>query len=225
VLVKANPVKTRKQQISASVEKEAIAPSSVLPVAKASIEELSVENDAPLQERYIEVTPTTARAYVNKTSGMLHDICLDTGASISLIDLAYVKRHFPLLKRETASAIQLDGIGSNTAHGWVELTLNLLGPKEEITAITAAFHIVGSIATPILLGNDVLVPEEAIINIADCTAHLRSSKTAIAIKSTKSEVFIGDITPATARTAQAFTVRASGSSTVPSTKLLSSTCI
>jgi hypothetical protein len=138
---------------------------------------------------------------------MRHEVCLHTGSSISLIDLAYVKKHFPTSKREISSAIHIDGIGTNTTHGWIELTINLLGSTDNLVSVTAAFHIIRSLATPIPLGNDVLVPQEAIINISRGTAHFRCSKEDIKIQNKRPEVFIGDIHPATARTAQAFTVK------------------
>jgi hypothetical protein len=70
-------------------------------------------------------------------------------------------------------------------------------------------------ATPILLGNDVLVPQEASISLSKGTAKFRCPKSVVSIRSTRALVFVGVATPATARTAKAFTINAGYQARVP----------
>jgi hypothetical protein len=117
-----------------------------------------------------------------------------------------------------SSAIQLDGVGSNTTHGWTELPLNLLSPeKENMVTVVAAFYVVSSLATPILLGNDVLVSEAVVIDIAKGVATFGISKVPVKIRSTKPEIFVGEQTPATARVTQTFTINPGSQARVPIT--------
>jgi hypothetical protein len=176
VNVRSTGMKTGRQR-GFELQKPATSP---LTATIESIEEdapvLEAKSDTPIQDRYMDVVPTYAKAYMNKTSGPLHEVCIDTGSGISLVDLAYYRKHLSHSKMEVSSTIQLDGVGSNTTHGWVELTLYLLEPNEVTTCITAAFHVVSTLATPLLIGNDILVPQEAVISLADSTAKFRTSK-------------------------------------------------
>jgi hypothetical protein len=106
------------------------------------VEAAQAKRDTPLQERYIKMAHTVAQAYVNRPSGTLHDVCIDAGSSISLIDHAYFKKHFTTNRHEVSSVIHLDGVVSNTTHGWTELTLHLLGLSKEIITIEAASYVV-----------------------------------------------------------------------------------
>lgn len=122
------------------------------------------------------MAPTIAQAYISKPSSTLHGVCINTGSSISLIDHAYFKEHFTTSRLEVSSAIQLDGVGFDTTHGWTELTLHLLGSNKEIVTITAAFYVVTSLATSLILGNDVLVAEVVVIDIVKGIVTFGNSK-------------------------------------------------
>jgi hypothetical protein len=215
VSTQANPVKTRRQKKDEPVAAiEPIQPA----VSPAKLEAIKAQGEAPLQERYIEVAPTIAQAHINKESGTLHEVCIDTGSSISLIDHAYFKKHFPTNRLEVSSATQLDGVGSNTTQGWTELTLHLLSSeKENMVTVVAAFYVVSSLATPILLGNVRLVSEAVVIDIAKGFATFGTSKVPVKIRSTKPEIFFGEQTPATARIAQTFTINPGYQARVPIT--------
>lgn len=206
VKVVSNPVRTRKQKNAVQQEEPKKTPEPATIEAEV-VPRATVDKDVPLQERYMNKIPTYAKAYIDSNTGVVHDVCLDTGSSISLIDLAYLKKHFPTAKIETSSMIQLEGVGSNTTHGWVELTVNLLGPEKQITIVIVAFHVVASLATTVLIGNDVLVPEDVSISLGQNYALFGTTNGIVTVFSAEEPLQIGDNLLSAARTTQAFVIR------------------
>lgn len=51
-----------------------------------------------LHTRYIDKLSTYAQARLDSLTGTLHDVCLDTGSAISVIDFAYVTKFLPHLR-------------------------------------------------------------------------------------------------------------------------------
>lgn len=206
--IKKQQKKALQQEDPKPTPKEA----TIEPVEEAAIEAVvqpraSVDKDVPLQGRYMDKVPTYAKAYIDSNSGVLHGVCFDAGPSISLIDLSYLKKHFPTTKIESSSAIQLEGVGSNTTHGWAELTVNLLGPEKQITIVVVAFHVVASLSTPILIGNDVLVPEDVSISLGQNFALFGTTNGIVTVSSAEEPLHIGDNILSAARTTQAFVIR------------------
>jgi hypothetical protein len=116
--------------------------------------------NAPDPEACFDKVPTFVKAHLMKTSTAMHDVCLDTGSSISLIDATYLRKFFPDIKVMSKSAIQLHGIGANLTQGWVIMNILIPTKAGHTKTLSVALHVVTTLTTNIILGNDVLVLEK-----------------------------------------------------------------
>jgi hypothetical protein len=77
----------------------------------------------------------------------------------------YLRKKFPGIKVNPSSTIMLKGIGNNQTHGWVNADILFVNNDKAYTSVTGAFHVVTSLATKIVVGNDILAEEGAIIDL------------------------------------------------------------
>lgn len=140
-----------------------------------------------LQNRHSDKVPTFALARIGQENGTKHQVCIDTGSAISLIDSFYLKKHFPNLKVNAASTIMLKGVGNNQTHGWVNASIYFENTEKGNTCIIGAFHVVTSLATKIILGNDILAEEGASIDLSNGTCSFKHASGIVPITSTKPE--------------------------------------
>lgn len=149
-------------------------------------------------ESYSDKVPTFVKAYLMKPSS---SVCLDIGSSISLNDATYLKKFFPDIKIITKSAIQLHGIGANLTQGWVITYILIPTQAGHTRVLSMALHVVNTLTTNIILGNDVLVPEKLQSDLARSVAWFGNKKDTFEVCSveTTEEALVHK---ATARTAE-----------------------
>ncbi|MBC9706352.1 MAG: hypothetical protein H9W81_15545 [Enterococcus sp.] len=159
-----------------------------------------------LHTRYIDKLPTYAQARFDTLTGTLHDVCLDTGSAISVIDSAYVNKFLPHLQVQPANTIRLSGIGSNVTQGIIDTMVHFPNKEGKLTSIHVVFHVATSLSTKIIIGNDALVTEGAKLDLDLGIATFKTLKGSIIIQSRKTPAQLEPIIPA-ARTTQVFTVK------------------
>jgi hypothetical protein len=165
----------------------------------------AVSEDTSLQHRHNDKVPTFAIAHIDRKEGATHEVCIDTGSAISLIDSQYLRKHFPGINVNSASTIMLKGVGNNQTHGWICADIHFVNQDKEHTSITGVFHVVTSLSTKIIIGNDVLAEEGALIDLKEGTCSFKSAKGVVPITSLKPK---GPLTAEpSARLQQVFTIK------------------
>lgn len=192
-----NVVRTRRS--SPMVYEESIAPEKV---------------NAPDPEACFDKVPTFVKAHLMKTSTAMHDVCLDTGSSISLIDATYPRKFFPDIKVMSKSAIQLHGIGANLTQGWVIMNILIPTKAGHTKTLSVALHVVTTLTTNIILGNDVLVLKKIQLDMARSVAWFGNKRDIFDVSSveTTEDVLTNK---ATARTAEVYIIRPGHQARVP----------
>ncbi|KAJ9108682.1 hypothetical protein QFC21_000002 [Naganishia friedmannii] len=173
----------------------------------------STPNDDPLQYRHTDKVPTFALAKIGNKDGTPHEVCIDTGSAISLIDSSYLRRHFPSIKVQSASTIMLKGVGNNQTHGWIHADIHFINQNKGLTSVQGPFHVVTSLATKIIIGNDILAEEGVVINMKEGTCSFYSGKDIVSITSVgpKPTTFIQP----SARLQKVFTIKPGFQARVP----------
>lgn len=97
----------------------------------------SFMREPTLQNRHSDKVPTFAMAKTGGKEGAAHEVCIDTGSAISLLDSQYLKRNFPHIKVNPASTIMLKEVGSNQTHGWMNAVLHFI-KEERVTPLSMA---------------------------------------------------------------------------------------
>ncbi len=90
-------------------------------------------------------------------------ICLDTGCTMSLIDRSFLKEQVPdILIKRTPSPIVVRGLGTGThrCDEYAVLTIYLPGNNDRLAVIIREVHIVNNLKAKMLVGIDILVPED-----------------------------------------------------------------
>ncbi|KAI1002215.1 hypothetical protein K3495_g5987 [Podosphaera aphanis] len=111
-----------------------------------------------------------AKALVRlETSNKLETVCIDSGCSANLLDEHFLKRQDPQGKlqiRVVARSLTVEGIGSaHSSDEYVIARIHLPGRliKGEFNAeavITRELHLVKNLKANLLIGTDILVPEQ-----------------------------------------------------------------
>ena len=105
------------------------------------------------------------------SDGPKDELCADTGCTMSLIDRAFLHSRTPGVQIKKCDInITVCGIGKRTHQCNKYATVNLLIPglvngKPAIASITHQLHLVDDLKARILVGMDVLGPEQAVIDI------------------------------------------------------------
>lgn len=159
-----------------------------------------------LHTRYIDKLPTYAQARLDPLTGTLHDVCLDTGSAISVIDSAYANKFLPHLQVQLSNTIRLSGIGSNTTQGFIDTMVHFPNKEGKLTSTHVVFHVATSLSTKNIIGNDALVTEGAKLDLDLGVATFKTLKGSVVIQSRKTPAQLQPIIPA-ARTTQVFTVK------------------
>ena len=95
--------------------------------------------------------------------GQTTSICLDTGCTASLIDRGFLNEHVPGAEiKKMASPMKVRGLGSSShaAGDYVELDLYLPADHDRTAVIRREIHVVDDLKANILIGTDILVPEQ-----------------------------------------------------------------
>jgi hypothetical protein len=169
--------------------------------------------DVAPQHRHSDKVPTFAMAKTGTKGGAAHEVCIDTESAISLIDSQYLRKHFPGIIVNTASTIMLKGVGNNQTHGLVKADIHFVNTEEGHTSITGVFHVETSLSTKIIIGNDVLAEEGALIDLKEGTCSFKSSKGVIPIISIMPKV-TSSLQPS-ARLQQVYTIKPGFQAQVP----------
>ncbi|KAJ9090848.1 hypothetical protein QFC20_007809 [Naganishia adeliensis] len=182
----------------------------------ASTCNISSTNASPLQHRHSDKVPTFAVARIGNKEGTAHEVCIDTGSAISLIDSQYLKKNFPTVKINAASTIVLKGVGNNHTHGWINADIHFINEEQGHTSIIGVFHVVASLATKIIIGNDILAEEGAIIDLKQGTCSFRSSPGVVKVISLRPKTNTVPHTPS-ARVQQVYTIKPGFQARIPVT--------
>jgi len=150
------------------------------PVVTASQDECS-ENTAELNTPTTSIktlvpawkdkTPSFSLVRINSKTGILHQVCIDSGSSISIMDSAYAKKYFGNVKVQPTSHLRVIGLGQTVLTGWIEVDVNFISKNQEENDITlmVQFFLAPQMTTKIIIGNDCLEPHGACINLAEKT--------------------------------------------------------
>jgi hypothetical protein len=169
--------------------------------------------DNHLQNRHSDKVPTFAMAKIGNKEGNAHQVCIDTGSAISLIDAQYLRKNFPNIKVNPSSTIMLRGVGNNQTHGWYHADIHFINTDKQLTTISGAFHVVTSLATKIIIGNDVLAEEGATIDLNGGNCTFKSAKGIVPITSVRPKVL--PASHPSARLQSVFTIKPGFQARVP----------
>ena len=109
------------------------------------------------------------------------DVCLDTGASVSLMDRNFFKAQAPNTPiRTMASPLQVRGLGTNRHESWEYAICDIHMPgTKDGQKVTSLFrrevHLVDNLKANMLLGNDIIGPEGFAIDMAKRHAVISST--------------------------------------------------
>ena len=103
-----------------------------------------------------------------KMQGTAHELCLDSGCIMSLIDREFLYTEYPDAAQETKkmpTPMTVRGIGKrkHDANEYVRITLFFPTPFG-IGSITRELHIVDNLTAKVLIGIDILSPEHAVLD-------------------------------------------------------------
>ncbi|TYJ51319.1 hypothetical protein B9479_008116 [Cryptococcus floricola] len=117
----------------------------------------------------LNVTPiyTLARLNSETTSVLQHQVCINSGAAISLIEARYVAKHWPELTPKSCSPIILDGIGSCTSDSYVETTISFHTKAGVTLTFPLTLCLAERLSVKILIGVDQLNHMGAIIDFKE----------------------------------------------------------
>jgi hypothetical protein len=107
----------------------------------------------------------------------------------------------------------LRGVGSNQTHGWSHADKHFVNTDKQLTTISGAFHVVTSLATNIIIGNDILAEEGAIIDLNGGTCTFKSAKGTVPITSVRPKVL--PASHPSARIGSVFTIKPGFQARVP----------
>ena len=119
------------------------------------------------------------------------DLCLDTGCSITLADRSWFHQVLPEVEtRHMSNAITVRGLGSNThrTNEYAVFPLLFSGKHrvsgKDVTAMTAPreVHLVDNLKAKMLIGMDVMVPEQIDITLSTSSAHIGSCQVDIPLE-------------------------------------------
>ncbi|KAI0998999.1 hypothetical protein K3495_g9197 [Podosphaera aphanis] len=125
-----------------------------------------VKTSGPLGYAFRGYKYATTKAKLTE-NGLVQDICLDTGCTMSLIDEEFLHKQSPQTKVILLSeAIPVSGIGKKTHNcdKYVRLTIFFPGDKK-VAAIEAEFHLVRNLTANMLIGIDILSPQGIIMDL------------------------------------------------------------
>ena len=115
---------------------------------------------------------TNARAYLWPPNKGLIEFCIDSGASISLIDRSTLQRHFPAIyihHMPDGQSVHLEGIGNGPiTNEFVILPIELHGLNDQTVQLHGEVHVIDTLRCGILIGNNILRPSRMEIRWA-CT--------------------------------------------------------
>jgi hypothetical protein len=163
-----------------------------------------------LETPWKDKTPVFAWAHLNSpadASVPRHQVCIDTGASISIMDATYARKHLPNVRPQIIDRFELCGLGSVSATSWIEVDFVFtsddgLGDM----VIPAAVYLVPNLPTKIILGNDLLKPMGATINLQDEQLTFSTRNGIIPISCQIPNPPLSPANPPLARIAEAFTL-------------------
>ncbi|TYJ53371.1 hypothetical protein B9479_006031, partial [Cryptococcus floricola] len=116
--------------------------------------------DADALPMVLSTTPVFiyARINDNRPTAKVHKVCIDSGASISVMDRRYARENFPHLRSQSQPGLRITGLGTSqtvsTHFLLVDVLCNSLLDDEEMV-LPVKFHLIDDLATSILVGNDV----------------------------------------------------------------------
>jgi len=104
-------------------------------------------------------------------------LCIDTGASTSVIDQALLTTRLPLAQIDKTQPISIQGL-QHTCHtvGTVTLDVGLRGDRDERVTWPAVFHVIPDIQDKVILGMDTLLQHRADVMLSQGRLHLEEPR-------------------------------------------------
>ncbi|RXK37623.1 hypothetical protein M231_05099 [Tremella mesenterica] len=90
------------------------------------------------------------------------------------MDVDYAKRYLPNVKTNPLDKFELQGLGRSNAVAWIEIDLNFISIEQDHITVPVAFFLVPDLLTKIIIGNDILSPMGAIIDLANNTLNFKT---------------------------------------------------
>lgn len=116
------------------------------------------------------------------------EVCLDTGCGVSLIDKDWLLSKKPGVKiHKMATPLKVRGVGSSKHESSDYIHENIYFPSVKndgtkvFSVIRRELHLVAGLRAKLLIGNDIIGPEEIIIDVSKRTARIGSCKTTVDI--------------------------------------------
>ena len=119
---------------------------------------------------------TTVEAYIGSMEGPTTSICLDTGCTMSLVDRSFLKDRCPQIKIHTMSSpMEVRGIGltSHSANVYARVDFYLPGKDGRTAYFQREVHLVENLKANLLMGIDIISPEQIHINTSREVAMVR----------------------------------------------------
>lgn len=109
---------------------------------------------------YLSFSPVTTSNF-NTRSGQALSICLDTGATCSIVGRNALATHFPYvpIQQISSGVLILREVenGNIVSSSYVTLTLNLRSSSGRLVQVKGEFHVLPELASNLLVGADMLL--------------------------------------------------------------------
>lgn len=139
-----------------------LAPSGPEPLVTYAVPHIPTHEDRHSQHAY-DKTPVYGKVHLQKHKA-LHQVCIDSGSSISLIDKQYLETFVQDFKVTPCSTIIVNSLSSGQhVFGATELEVGIR-EGHNIVVVPVRFYVINFSYSKVLIGNDVLRDFEAIIN-------------------------------------------------------------
>ncbi|ODO05189.1 hypothetical protein L198_01878 [Cryptococcus wingfieldii CBS 7118] len=147
-----------------------------------SFPSLSISREPPVRH---DQSPAIAKAhFATDTEGSpLRDIVIDSGAAITLMNAAYANEHLPTLTRHRLEKFQL-GLGAADCASFLMTDLHFPTAEGGKAVIPANFYLANTESARVILGNDILHPMGAQINLGSLALRFRHVAGTIPIECT-----------------------------------------
>ncbi len=146
---------------------------------------------------YATATVTLAPDHLPPDSNLKSTACLDTGYGVTLVDKNWLTKNLPTQKISTMSTpLKVRGIGASKHESREFAALSLYFPEKNnagqlvYASITCEIHLVEDLRANLLIGNNIMFPEDFVIDVKGKKALIGSCKVTIPINARQHAQFL-----------------------------------
>lgn len=183
-----NSIKTRSQVkatappvlTEAPISEAIPAPPPAVPETELSSEPTSSPPSSSLfrdsdEDAWRDKTPALALGEFEQPGGFSYPVCIDSGSSISIMDHDFALEYFPHITRNPCSSFELRGLGNTIVTESVTIVVHFrIRYTVKHIPIKVKFFLASN-STNVIMGNDVLVPRKANIDMHDGTLSFKGT--------------------------------------------------